>query len=35
MDVPVIDDEGTLTAASRQAVEAAEQLLAESGYVPA
>lgn len=30
MDVPVINDDGTLTAASRQAVEAAEQLLAES-----
>lgn len=35
MDVPVIDNEGTLTRASRQAVEAAEQFLAESGHVSA
>ena len=31
IDVPVIDDEGTLTRASRQAIEGAEELLAGSG----
>ena len=35
MDIPIIDDEGTLTQGSRQAVEAAEQFLADSGYVAA
>lgn len=34
MDVPVIDEEGTLTGASRDAVVAAEQVLAESEGAP-
>jgi hypothetical protein len=33
MDVPVIDEDGTLTGASRQAIEAADQLLADSRHV--
>lgn len=33
MDVPVIDEDGTLTGVSRQAIEAADELLADSGPV--
>jgi hypothetical protein len=33
MDVPVIDENGTLTGASRQAIDAADQLLAASRHV--